>query len=77
MNNFILKKGLIFVIIALFFGASVTSGISIKMDLFKNNLDENTINKTILYSSSILLFENFSGTFPPDGWETDYWNENQ
>ncbi len=30
---------------------------------------------TTVYSATVLLDENFSGTFPPDGWSTDWWTQ--
>jgi len=40
-----------------------------------NLSDEKITNTKKIYSPNILLDEDFSGSFPPAGWSTDYWTQ--
>ena len=66
MNKTVIVIGIIFFLI----GASVVSSTAY------NAIESNP--SDIYYkmnSPTVLLFENFSGTFPPDGWSTDWWTQ--
>lgn len=67
------KKVLIIGIAVFFIVSSLASGINSKMDSSFNLLNKKVINYSMVHSPTVLLNENFSGTFPPDGWKTDYW----
>ena len=71
MQNKILRKGMVVGIIVLFIGISFVSSTGY-IAIESNPLD--------IYfkmdSPTVLLDENFSGAFPPDGWETGFFVQN-
>jgi hypothetical protein len=68
-----IRKELVLGIIMLFVGVSIASGISFELDIPVVLIDEKESMDTLETSPNILLYENFSGDFPPEGWSTDWW----
>ena len=53
------RKGIALVVMLLFVGLSILP----------------SSGKIVEKSSAVLLDEDFSGSFPPDGWSTDWWTQ--
>ena len=62
------KKLLVLSILFLFIGMSVFSSTG---KMTKNNF----LSEESIFNDDPLLYENFSGPFPPKGWSTDYWTQ--
>jgi len=45
------------------------------VDSSTDSLNEKVTMATMKHSATVLLDENFSGSFPPDGWSTDWWKQ--
>ncbi len=70
-KNPVLYKTLVIVIFILLIGMSVVS--SMGYTTMKTNF---SVINSIMESPIVLLDENFSGTFPPEGWETGFFGQN-
>jgi len=60
-------------IVGLFFCMMLITGMNFASSTNSFN-EKNTITKKT-HSQDYLLYENFSGTFPPEGWSTDWWTQ--
>ncbi len=45
------------------------------VDSSTDSLDEKVTTAVTMQPATVLLDENFSGPFPPDGWSTDWWTQ--
>ena len=70
-NPVLLNKTLVIGILILFIGMSVVSSMG-----YTNMKTNFSVINTKMDSPTILLDENFSGTFPPEGWETGFFGQN-
>jgi parallel beta-helix repeat protein len=73
MKNKLFKKIFIIWITLNFIGGAIVLGYANTLNLSKKNLDDNCYNVKRMSLFGALLNEDFSGTFPPDGWLTDSW----
>ena len=70
-NPVLFNKTLVIGILILFIGMSVVS--SMGYTTMKTNF---SVINSKMGSPTVLLDENFSGTFPPEGWETGFFGQN-
>ena len=70
-NPVLFNKTLVIGILILFIGMSVVS--SMGYTTMKTNF---SVINSKMGSPTVLLDENFSGIFPPEGWETGFFDQN-